>query len=120
MADLLTPEERAADLPALGQAGWQPVTGRDANRKIRTFASFSAAWGFMSRTALVAEKINHHLEWTNVYNVVDVVLTTHDCGGLSTLDLTLARRMDRLAGSATVQVDPGAPMICLCEIHPRR
>jgi 4a-hydroxytetrahydrobiopterin dehydratase len=65
--------------------------------------------------ALVAEKLNHHPEWRNVYNVVDVTLTTHDCDGLSDLDLDLARRMDKLAGEATVQRDHGQPITCLCQ-----
>lgn len=120
MADLLTTEERGADLPALGATGWQAVGGRDAIRKIWTFASFSEAWGFMARAALQAEKLNHHPEWTNIYNVVDVTLTTHDCGGLSALDLKLARRLDRLAGSATVQADHGEPVTCLCVIDARK
>ena len=58
------------------------TTDRDALRKIWKFKSFSEAWGFMSRAALFAEKLNHHPEWSNVYNVVDVTLTTHDCDGL--------------------------------------
>lgn len=120
MTDLLTPEERSAGLPALGETGWQAVAGRDAIRKIWRFASFSEAWGFMARAALQAEKLNHHPEWTNIYNVVDVTLTTHDCGGLSALDLTLARRLDRLAGAAAVQADHGEPVICLCEDHAGR
>jgi 4a-hydroxytetrahydrobiopterin dehydratase len=120
MADLLTTDERGAALPALGQTGWQAVAGRDAIRKIWTFASFSEAWGFMARAALQAEKLNHHPEWTNIYNVVDVTLTTHDCGGLSALDLTLARRLDRLAGGAAVQADHGEPVACLCQVHASR
>ena len=120
MADLLTDTERQADLPALGEAGWNAVEGRDAIRKIWKFRSFSEAWGFMSRAALQAEKLNHHPEWSNTYNVVDVTLTTHDCGGLSSLDVTLARRMDKIAGAAEVQKDHGAPVECLCQIHAKR
>ncbi len=120
MADLLTEAERAADLPALGETGWAAVAGRDAIRKIWKFRNFSEAWGFMSRAALQAEKLNHHPEWTNIYNVVDVTLTTHDCDGLSALDLTLARRMDKIAGDAEVQRDHGEPVACLCQIHARR
>jgi 4a-hydroxytetrahydrobiopterin dehydratase len=71
----------------------------------------------MSRAALVAEKLNHHPEWTNIYNTVDVTLTTHDCAGLSALDITLAQRMDKLAGVATVQLDHSEPVTCLCTLH---
>lgn len=120
MADLLTATERTTSLPALGEAGWNAVPGRDAIRKVWKFRNFSEAWGFMSRVALSAEKLNHHPEWTNIYNVVDVTLITHDCGGLSALDLTLARRMDRLAADAEVQTDHGEPVACLCEIHAGR
>ncbi|MGB3179482.1 MAG: 4a-hydroxytetrahydrobiopterin dehydratase [Albidovulum sp.] len=120
MADLLTTAEREADLPALGASGWNAVPDRDAIRKIWKFRNFSEAWGFMSRAALQAEKLNHHPEWSNVYNVVDVVLTTHDCDGLSALDVTLARRMDKFAGAAEVQRDHGAPVACLCQIHTRK
>jgi 4a-hydroxytetrahydrobiopterin dehydratase len=117
MADLLTETERTESLPNLGETGWNAVEGRDAIRKIWKFRSFSEAWGFMSRAALQAEKLNHHPEWSNVYNVVDVTLTTHDCDGLSALDITLARHMDRLAGAAEVQTDHGAPVVCLCKLH---
>ncbi len=110
----LTEEDRAG-LPALGETGWGAVEGRDAIRKVWKFKSFSEAWGFMSRVALLAEKLNHHPEWRNVYNVVDVTLTTHDCDGLSDLDLDLARRMDKLAGEAVVQRDHSLPITCLCQ-----
>jgi 4a-hydroxytetrahydrobiopterin dehydratase len=117
MADLLTPAERAAGLPALGESGWAAVPDRDAIRKVWKFGNFIDAWGFMSRAALAAEAMNHHPEWRNVYNVVDVTLSTHDCHGLSDLDLKLARRMDRLAGEAPVQRDHGAPIQSLCEVR---
>ena len=120
MAALLTEAERAECLPALDETGWRAVPDRDAIRKIWKFRSFSEAWGFMSRAALVAEKLNHHPEWTNVYNTVDVTLTTHDCGGLSALDLTLARRMDKIAGAAEVQKDHSEPVACLCELHAKK
>ena len=110
-------------LPALGATGWGAVRDRDAIRKIWKFASFSEAWGFMSRVALAAEKLDHHPEWTNVYNVVDVTLTTHACDGLSALDVALARRLDKLAGPAEVQPDHSEPVACLCTLHeppPRR
>ena len=120
MATTLTEAEREEALPTLGVAGWNAVTERDAIRKIWKFKSFSEAWGFMARAALAAEKMNHHPEWTNIYNAVDVTLTTHDCDGLSDLDLTLARRMDQLAGPAEVQRDHGEPVICLCKVNAGR
>jgi 4a-hydroxytetrahydrobiopterin dehydratase len=119
MPHLLTAEDRAAHLPALGATGWGAVTNRDALRKVWRFRDFSEAWGFMCRTALVAEAMNHHPEWRNVYNTVDVTLTTHDCHGLSDLDLRLARAMDRLAGDASVQQNLDAPVQSLCEIRAR-
>jgi 4a-hydroxytetrahydrobiopterin dehydratase len=117
MTGRLTVAEREALLPALGEAGWGGVPERDAIRKIWKFKGFSEAWGFMSRAALAAEKLNHHPEWLNVYNVVDVTLTTHACGGLSALDLELARRLDKLAGAAEVQRDHSEPVECLCRLH---
>jgi len=95
MAERLSTEARrglAAELP-----GWDPVEGRDALKKTFKFKSFNEAWGFMSRVALAAEKLNHHPEWFNVYNRVEITLTTHDCDGLSDLDVTLAKRIDRFA-----------------------
>lgn len=95
MAERLSEEARSAlpdELP-----GWVLVEGRDAIRKTFKFRNFSEAWGFMTRVALAAEKLNHHPQWTNVYNRVEITLTTHDCGGLSDLDVTLARRIDKLA-----------------------
>ena len=115
MATLLTQDERLAALPALGDAGWGSVHDRDAMRKVWKFKSFIEAWGFMSRAALIAEKLNHHPEWSNVYNVVDVTLTTHDCHGLSQLDLDLATRLDKLAPDATIQRDHSQPITCLCQ-----
>lgn len=117
MADLLSEDARSTALPALGETGWMAVPGRDAIRKILKFKSFSEAWGFMSRAALKAEALNHHPEWRNVYNVVDVTLSTHDCHGLSALDITLARAMDQYAGAALVQHDHGEPILSLCEIR---
>ena len=75
---------------------WTLVQGRDAIRRQFRFADFSAAWAFMTRVALLAEKLDHHPEWSNVYNQVDVVLTTHDAGGLSARDVALAQAMDAL------------------------
>ena len=116
MADLLDQAARAEHLAALGASGWGAVPGRDALRKIWKFRNFSEAWGFMTRAALAAEKMNHHPEWSNVYNVVDVTLSTHDCHGLSQLDIDLAKRMDGFAGDATVQTDLSLPAESLCQI----
>jgi 4a-hydroxytetrahydrobiopterin dehydratase len=83
----------AADLP-----GWRMAEGRDAIRREFRFADFSAAWGFMARVALLAEAQEHHPEWSNVYNRVEILLTTHDAGGLSARDIRLARAIDALPG----------------------
>ena len=96
MTDLLNVADRQAQLPALGETGWAAVPGRDALRKIWKFKSFSEAWGFMSRCALAAEKLNHHPEWSNVWNRVDILLTTHDAGGLSDRDVRMAQAIERL------------------------
>lgn len=76
---------------------WQYREDRDAIAKSFKFKNFVEAWGFMNRCALIAEKMNHHPEWFNVYNKVDVLLTTHDCNGLSELDIKLATAMDKEA-----------------------
>jgi 4a-hydroxytetrahydrobiopterin dehydratase len=117
MTERLDEAERNELLPALGETGWGANPDRDAIRKIWKFKSFSQAWGFMSRAALAAEKMNHHPEWMNVYNVVDVTLPTHACDGLSRLDIDLARRLDKLAGDAEVQRDHSETVECLCKIH---
>jgi 4a-hydroxytetrahydrobiopterin dehydratase len=78
--------------------GWKKTESRNAITKSFKFADFSAAFGFMARVALVAEKMDHHPEWFNVYNRVDVTLTTHDAGGVTELDFTLARQMDKIYG----------------------
>lgn len=96
MADKLTGDARAAALAEL--AGWREVDGRDAIRKTFQFKTFNQAFGFMTRVALKADKMGHHPEWFNVYNKVDVTLSTHDAGGLTDLDVTLARFMDTVAG----------------------
>ena len=96
MADKLTDEARRAALAKL--AGWSEVEGRDAISKTFVFADFNAAFGFMTRVALVAEKLDHHPEWFNVYKTVTVTLSTHDAGGLTARDVELAQAMDRLAG----------------------
>ena len=89
----------AARNAAIGKlGGWNEVSGRDAITKKFVFQDFNAAFGFMTRAALVAEKLDHHPEWFNVYKTVDVTLSTHDAGGVTELDIKLAEAMDRLAG----------------------
>jgi 4a-hydroxytetrahydrobiopterin dehydratase len=95
MAEKLTGAARATALAKL--KGWSEVDGRDAISKKFTFKDFSEAFGFMARAALVAEKLDHHPEWFNVYNKVEVTLATHDAGGVTERDLTLAAAMDGLA-----------------------
>jgi 4a-hydroxytetrahydrobiopterin dehydratase len=77
--------------------GWEEVRGRDAITKTFQFKSFNQAWGWMNRVALVAEKMDHHPEWTNVYGRVEVTLSTHDAGGVTQLDIDLARKMEAFA-----------------------
>ena len=98
MVDKLTAKEKTAALAKL--KGWKKVKGRDAMAKQYVFADFNAAFGWMSRVALQAEKMDHHPEWDNVYKTVNVVLTTHDAGGVSALDITLAKFMDKTSGAA--------------------
>ena len=76
--------------------GWSEVSGRDAIQRSFKFADFNQAWGFMTRVALAADKADHHPEWSNVYNRVEIVLSTHDAGGLSDKDVALARLIDGL------------------------
>jgi 4a-hydroxytetrahydrobiopterin dehydratase len=76
---------------------WRMVEGRDAIQRTFKFKDFSEAFGFMARSALVAEKLDHHPEWSNVWNRVEVTLSTHDAGGLTERDVKLAEAMDRLA-----------------------
>jgi 4a-hydroxytetrahydrobiopterin dehydratase len=78
--------------------GWQQVSGRSAISKTFQFKDFNAAFGFMTRAALVAEKMNHHPEWFNVWNKVEVTLSTHDAGGVTELDVKLASAMDDMSG----------------------
>jgi len=86
---------------ALAQlTGWAAADGRDAIIKTFQFKDFSAAFGFMTRAALAAEKLDHHPEWFNVYNRVEVLLATHDADGVTELDVTLARIMDEAASGA--------------------
>lgn len=88
----ITVEEALQALP-----GWAAVPGRDAIARRFGFGDFNAAFGFMTRVALYAEKLDHHPEWSNVYNRVEVVLTTHDAGGVTALDVRLAQLMDAAA-----------------------
>jgi 4a-hydroxytetrahydrobiopterin dehydratase len=98
MTEKLTTPDRDAALTELGASGWTPAPDRDAIAKTFVFRNFVDAFGFMTRAAIWAEKWNHHPEWSNVYKTVTVLLTTHDAGGLSELDLRLARKLDQLAG----------------------
>ncbi|WP_374399623.1 4a-hydroxytetrahydrobiopterin dehydratase [Niveibacterium sp.] len=90
----LTDVERHAALAAL--KGWAHEAGRDVLVKHFKFRDFSEAWGFMNRVALLAEKHDHHPEWSNVYNRVEILLTTHDAGGLSARDVAMAKAIDAL------------------------
>ena len=87
-------EGAARDTALASLDGWALVDGRDAISKTFQFVDFNAAFGFMSRAALKAEAMNHHPEWFNVWNSVEVTLSTHDAGGLTTLDMELAAFMD--------------------------
>ena len=77
---------------------WRELPGRDAITRKFVFRDFNEAFGFMARVALVAEKMDHHPEWSNVYKTVDVVLSTHDAGGVTEKDVALANAMDTFAG----------------------
>lgn len=96
MIQRLTDVERKTALAEL--QGWSMAEGRDAIARSFKFADFSEAFAFMTRVALAAEKMDHHPEWFNVYNRVDIVLSTHDAGGLSARDVALAKAIDALAG----------------------
>ena len=98
MPKKLTDDARRQALERL--QGWQLVDGRDAMTKQFKFADFNAAFAFMTRAALAAEKMDHHPEWSNVWNRVNVTLTTHDAGGLTERDIALAEAMDKFAKSA--------------------
>jgi 4a-hydroxytetrahydrobiopterin dehydratase len=92
------PSESSADRPRLEPPpGWNRVAGRDAIAKSFKFKDFNAAFGFMTQVALIAEKMDHHPEWSNVYNRVEVTLTTHSAGGVTVKDISLATAMDKLA-----------------------
>jgi len=95
MAEKLTGSARKSALAKLD--GWSEVEARDAITKKFTFSDFNEAFGFMARAALIAEKLDHHPEWFNVYNKVEVTLATHDAGGVTERDVKPAEAMDRLA-----------------------
>ena len=95
MAQKLSAAQRASALSQL--SGWSEIAERDAIRKTFTFRDFNAAWGFMTRVALVAEKMDHHPEWFNVYNRVEITLATHDAGGVTERDIKLAAFIESAA-----------------------
>jgi 4a-hydroxytetrahydrobiopterin dehydratase len=97
MAQKLTADARKTALGRLPR--WAEVSGRDAIARKFTFGDFNEAFGFMTRAALVAERMDHHPEWFNVYRTVEVTLSTHDAGGVTELDVRLAEAMDRIAGA---------------------
>ena len=96
MLERLSVETRKSALEEL--PGWSEVPGREAITRTYTFKDFNEAFGFMMRVALVAEKNDHHPEWRNVYKTVEVVLATHDAGGVTKRDIDLARAMNAIAG----------------------
>ena len=91
------PQKIGAEAALSQLTGWSAADGRDAITKTFTFKDFNAAFGFMTRAALAAEKLDHHPEWFNVYNRVEVLLATHDADGVTELDVTLAKIMDEVA-----------------------
>ena len=92
----LTDAERTTALTELGN--WKLAENRDAIARSFKFKNFNEAWGFMNRVALLAEQQDHHPEWFNVYNRVDILLSTHDCDGLSARDVKLAKAIDKIVG----------------------
>jgi 4a-hydroxytetrahydrobiopterin dehydratase len=100
MAERLSAEARKLALKGL--PGWSEVAGREAIARTFTFKDFNEAFGFMVRAALVAEKRDHHPEWRNVYKTVEVLLATHDAGGVTALDVELATAMNAIAGQLGV------------------
>jgi 4a-hydroxytetrahydrobiopterin dehydratase len=96
MAKVLTVPEREAALRHLPE--WQASTKGDAIARTFTFRDFNEAFGFMARAALVAEKMDHHPDWSNSYKKVEVSLSTHDAGGVTGSDIKLAEAMDKIAG----------------------
>lgn len=100
MVDKLTGAARQKALASL--KGWKKAPRRDAIVKAYKFGDFNEAFGFMSRVALKADRMDHHPEWSNVYNNVTITLTTHDAGGVSPRDIELAKFIDRIAGRKAV------------------
>ena len=100
MVERLTAEARKSALKNL--SGWSEVAGREAMARTFVFKDFNEAFGFMSRAALVAEKHDHHPEWRNVYKTVEVVLATHDAGGITERDIALAKDMNAIASQLGV------------------
>ena len=96
LVERLTLVARRAALEKLH--GWSEVPGREAIARTFIFKDFNEAFGFMTRAAMVAEKSDHHPEWRNVYKTVEVVLSTHDAGGVTGRDIALAEAMNRIAG----------------------
>ena len=96
MAERLSVEARLAALAEL--PGWSETSGREAIARTFIFRDFNEAFGFMTRAALLAEKMDHHPEWFNVYNKVEVTLSTHDAGGVTENDVKMAKAMDGYAG----------------------
>jgi 4a-hydroxytetrahydrobiopterin dehydratase len=92
------PKKIGADAALKDLKGWSAKDGRDAIVKTYKFEDFNAAFGFMTRVALKADKLDHHPEWFNVYNKVEVLLSTHDADGVTALDVELAKFMDEAAG----------------------
>ena len=95
MVDKLTEEQKISALTELSD--WTLVDERDAIKRNFTFTNFNEAWGFMTRIAVEAERMDHHPEWFNVWATVDITLSTHDCNGLSLRDVALARFIDKIA-----------------------
>jgi 4a-hydroxytetrahydrobiopterin dehydratase len=95
----LSPEALAAALPGL--TGWRVATEGNAIEKTFRFANFVEAFGFMTKVALLAEKLDHHPDWSNVYRTVKISLSTHDAGGLTALDIELAGAIEALPGANT-------------------
>jgi 4a-hydroxytetrahydrobiopterin dehydratase len=100
MAEKLSAEARKSALKGL--SGWSEVAGREAIQRTFVFKDFNEAFGFMARSALVAEKSDHHPEWRNVYKTVEVVMATHDAGGVTALDIELAKAMNAIASQLGV------------------
>jgi 4a-hydroxytetrahydrobiopterin dehydratase len=101
MVERLSAEARTSALKDL--SGWTETQGREAIARTFIFKDFNEAFGFMSRAALVAEKNDHHPEWRNIYKTVEVVLATHDAGGITARDIELARAMNAIASQFGVR-----------------